>query len=221
MQNTRVTRCTDRVSKRRGRVSCVAANTARKNCRSSPHEEDRVAERNNLDGGFTVPNRAIVFYTSTTMETILEEGGIGWWRLNPNRAQECAFALLTRNTSDRRAWASNDRGPESRYSAFLIGRICGLTSSFFFEGEDRYFVRLSQYARVNIANAWKGGGTPIKYATLDEYGIDPSTLTWEPMPSHDSRLGSTGDESIVAPPPDLAPLTIAEAKERLELDTKT
>jgi len=48
--------------------------------------------------------------------------------------------------------------------------------------EGRFLIQFSEYARVNIPDAWHGGRNPVSYGTLQDLGIDPSTLKWEPMP---------------------------------------
>ena len=80
-------------------------------------------------------------------------------------------------------------------------------------GKSRYLIQFNEYARVNIPEIWKGDRNPVKYATLEELGIDPSMLKWEPMPP--------APESI----PDVIPvraanagaLTMAQAKNGLAL----
>src|SRR5690349_8431363 len=92
-------------------------------------------------GGSALSDRAIAVYTPTTVERILEDGGIGPLRLNPVRAHENSFVVCIRNAQDRWAWAANERGPEEHRSTFLVGRITGLESSIF-GGEDRYVIRI-------------------------------------------------------------------------------
>ena len=73
-------------------------------------------------------------------------------------------------------------GPEDHRAAFLVGKIKDVVPSSTKPG--RYWIQLSEYARVNIPNVWKKGNrNPVKYSTLEELGIDPSILKWEPMPN--------------------------------------
>ncbi len=79
--------------------------------------------------------------------------------------------------------------------------------------KNRYLIQFSEFARVTIADVWKGDRNPVKYSSLAELGIDPSKLKWEPMPKV--------DESSFAPPVaaryGATPLTMTEAKKGLAL----
>ena len=41
--------------------------------------------------------------------------------------------------------------------------------------EGRYRIEFSEYARVNIADVWKGDLIPVKYSSIEDLGIDPSS----------------------------------------------
>jgi hypothetical protein len=160
-----------------------------------------------------MPKEAAVVFTAKSVERILHEGGTSSWRLDRNHARQCAFAVCTRNAN-----ADWVEGPEAHHSAFLVGKVrdvvpCLPTPENKEAAKKRYLIQFSEFARVNIPGTWKGDRNPVKYATLEELGIDPSKLKWEAMP-----------ESAKAPEPaaqvkafGVQPLTMAEAKKGLAL----
>jgi len=119
---------------------------------------------------------ATVVLTFQSIETILGQGGTRAWRLVGSNARKRAFAVCTRNAMDKRV-----QGSEPHRSAFLVGKVKDVVPV---PGrEKRYLLQFSEYARVNIPNVWKKGDrNPVKYASLEQLGIDPSKLKWEPMP---------------------------------------
>lgn len=157
-------------------------------------------------------HHAVVVFTAKSIDRLLREGGTSSWRLDRNHARKCAFAVCTRN-----AYADWVEGPEEHHSAFLVGKISDVVPCPEEGGNGRYLVQFSEFARVNIPDAWKGDRNPVKYGSLEDLGIDPSTLTWEampvagltPAPSSEKRVQ---DAAVVA-----GPLTMAEAKKGLAL----
>ncbi len=149
---------------------------------------------------------AVVVFTAKCIERILREGGTSSWRLDRNHARQCVFAVCTRNAN-----ADWVEGPEAHHSAFLVGKVRDVVQAP--DHDDRYLVRFSEYARVNIPDVWKGDRNPVKYATLEDLGIDPSVLKWEHMPEP-SEMPSPAQP---LPSTATAALTMAEAKKGLAL----
>jgi hypothetical protein len=92
-----------------------------------------------------------------------------------------------------------------------LGRIEDVvpsTTSF-----SRYLFKFSEFACVNIPNAWNGNRNPVQYATLSDFGIDPTRLKWERMP-----VTTETDRSDVRELAPDAPLTIAQAKRGLAIN---
>jgi hypothetical protein len=145
---------------------------------------------------------AVVVFTAKSVETLLQEGGTSSWRLDRNHARQRAYAVCTRNAN-----ADWVEGSEAHHSAFLVGKVREVVPSP--NHADRYLIQFSEYALLNIPDVWKGDRNPVKYAALEDLGIDPSTLKWEPMPiSAPSHLnGHNGGR----------PISIAEAKNGLAL----
>ena len=153
-------------------------------------------------------HKAAVFFTAKSIETLLSEGGTSAWRLDRNHARQCMFAVCTRNT--RRLIGAP--GPEAHCSAFLVGKIKDIVPAPNRDG--RYVVQFSEYARVNVPGIWKSDRNPVKYATLEDLGLDPSTLKWERMPEAD---GIPEPSRQVTRPISGTPLTMTEAKKGLAL----
>ncbi len=157
-------------------------------------------------------DKAVVLFTAKSVERILQEGGTSSWRMDRNNARQCDYAVCTRN-----AHADWVEGNEPHHSAFLLGKIrdvvpCAPTPENNESPKDRYLIQFSEFARVNIANVWKGDRNPVRYATLGELCIDPSKLKWERMP--DSEVSGTGTPTSRTKS---TPLTMAQAKKGLAL----
>ena len=146
-------------------------------------------------------NEAIFIFTSKEVEQLLDEGGSCSWRLDPNHARRCPFAVITRNAYD---WT---KGKEAHGAAFLVARVKDVVPSS--EMPARWLIEFSEFARMCIPNAWKGGRNPVRYGGLEDVGIDPSKLNWEPMPP---RTEEVTPSSVTA-----RALTMAEAKAGLAL----
>jgi hypothetical protein len=158
----------------------------------------------------TPRSESLVVFTGKSVESILGDGGTNWWRVDRNRARNCEFVLCTRNT--KAEWSE---GSEDHHSGFLVGRVSGVIPETSAPGEDRFQIQFSEYARVNIPDAWKGDRNPVKYVpSLEEYGVNSAELDWQPTPPASANRGLLSDER---PPGGDSPLTISEAKRRLAL----
>jgi hypothetical protein len=156
---------------------------------------------------------AIVVFTAKRIERILDEGGTASWRLDRNHARRCAYVVCTRNA--HADWAE---GHEEHHSAFLVGKIsdvvpCAPTPENKEAPNNRYLIQFSEFARVNVMNTWKGDRNPVKYASLEELGINFSKLKWEPMPKLSDKVGPITQFKTVG----IQPLTMAQAKQGLAL----
>ena len=157
--------------------------------------------------------KAVVVFTAKGIERILREGGTSSWRLDRNHARQCVFAVCTRNS-----YADWVEGPEAHHSAFLVGKVKDVVPSPYHE-DDRYLIQFSECALVNVPEVWKGDRNPVKYSTLEELGIDPSTLKWEQLAESAGAPEAAPPEAApkVMPLTASAPLTMAEAKKGLAL----
>jgi hypothetical protein len=150
-------------------------------------------------------NVAIVF-TLKSVEHLLRTGGTSSWRLDRNHARACEYVVCTRNARHPKA-----EGTEPHQAAFLVGKITDVVHDPTDKREDRYLIKFNEYAHVSVPDVWKGDRNPIRYAeSLQDLGIDPSTLKWKPMPE---EREATAPTQASAP----KPLTIPEAKDGLSL----
>lgn len=154
-------------------------------------------------------DESIVIFTAKSVETLVTEGGTSSWRLHRNRARKCVFAVCTRN-----AYADWVQGQEPHHSAFLVGKVKDVVPSP--TKKDRWSIRFSEYALVNIPEVWKGDRNPVKYATNEELkkrGIDFSTLKWEQMP----KVSGRPEPNSRVVPSAVGALTMVDAKKGLAL----
>ena len=167
---------------------------------------------------------ALIVFTFKSIERLLREGGTSSWRLNRNHAKQCVFAVCTRNTKRNEAEDDlEDPGhvgdapkTEAHQSAFLVGRIGNIVRCPRHGDKMRHLIQFSEYARVNVPDAWKGDRNPVKYGALEEFGIDPSALRWEPMPATEAATPAP-TASNKANSDTTGHLTMAEAKKGLAL----
>jgi hypothetical protein len=153
---------------------------------------------------------AIVVFTAKSPERIIREGGSQAWKLKPTHARQCDWVVCTQNRQnpDPEFGASEPHG-----SAFLIGRVSAVVPSEWDRRPDRWMIAISNYARINLPDAWDHGRNPVRYASLKELGISLDGLEFQPIPRPSSREAVLrGQSSLEIVPPEL---TIAQAKRGL------
>lgn len=155
-------------------------------------------------------NEAAVVFTAKSVERIIREGGTSSWRLDRNHARKCVYAVCTRNAN-----ADWVEGPEDHHAAFLVGKVKDVVPSPDHEG--RYLIEFSEYARVKIPDIWKGDRNPVKYAAIEDLGIDVSKLDWKQMPARTDATTATSVSREASQGASVGPLTMAEAKKGLAL----
>lgn len=140
----------------------------------------------------------IAVLTNRGKTRILSEGGSQSWRLNAHHAGNCKYVICVQNR--KQDWGE----PEApHYTAFLIGKISGISRSQ--ECSDRWMINISEYADINIPDFWDGNHNPVSYWSMEELGIDESSLQF-------TKLEAANQSS---PNPVLDKLTIEEAKRLL------
>jgi hypothetical protein len=155
-------------------------------------------------------NVAVVF-TGKSVDEIVAKGGSASWRLNRRHARQCSVVVCTRNS---RAKSGDGGGPHG--SAFLVGKVSGVVELPPKPGRapGRYLIEFSDFARVDVPHVWKGKRNPIQYVeTLEELGIEPNTLQWEPMPERGNVKAAPDGPTTST----VVPLTIPQAKQGLSL----
>lgn len=152
----------------------------------------------------------LVVLTARGTSRILEENGTQAWRLKKENAERLEYCICVQNRENGH-WGAADH---DHHHAFMIGRIMDVVPSP--ERPERYLVRFSEYAMINKPNAWPGLRNPVRYSTLDEFGIpDPPSLDWHKirrLPLGLLRQNPVSDEEA-----DIMALTIPDARAGLAL----
>lgn len=156
---------------------------------------------------------AVAVFTARSPGRIIEEGGSQAWILNPARAKLATWLVCTQNRYNPDHEFSDATEPHG--AAFLIGKISGVRQSLEEGGEGRWIIEISEYAFVNVPDAWKHWRNPVRYMSIDDLGIDVKALKFEPLPKKEEA----GRDDAPPPATPAAPrmMTIAEAKKALAL----
>ena len=110
----------------------------------------------------------LVVLTARGAERLISEHGSQAWRLNPQNASRLEYCVCVQNRHNGH-WGGAD---QEHHHAFMVGRISEVVPSP--ERKERYFVIFSEYAMNRSANAWPGLRNPVRYGTLEEFGVtDP------------------------------------------------
>jgi hypothetical protein len=146
---------------------------------------------------------AVCVLTARGIEMILAEGGSQAWVLDAKRARACGYVICVQNRG-----FSDDWGKVSapHHTAFLVGRLKDVVRSQEVDCENRWLLTFSEYAEIDVADAWPGNRNPVLYTSLEQFGIKVSELQFHPMPEQETPA-----------PAKAAPLTIAEAKAGLAI----
>ncbi len=144
-------------------------------------------------------HQAVVTFTARGSDRIIQEGGSQSWKLNTERMKDIEFLVCTQNIHNG-PWGGMDH---PHRSAFLVGRVAGVVPSTDTPG--RWMIAIKEFARVNIPEVWDKSRFPVRYTTLEDLGIDPETLMFEPMPARPDALTNEDDaaEHEEIPPPSL------------------
>jgi hypothetical protein len=150
-------------------------------------------------------DEAVVVFTVEGLDTVRRQRGTQYWKLNVDRANKIAFVVLVQNRgksdSKHEEWESAT-ADQPHGTAFLIGRISDIDRS---TQPDRWLIRISEYAIINVPDVWKGWRFPVRYMRLSKLRIDPRRLTFQPMPGVSANRTAVPTNS----------LSIAEAKRAL------
>jgi hypothetical protein len=148
---------------------------------------------------------AIVTFTARSKEDIISSAGSQAWVLDRAHARQQAYLVCTRN-----AYSESTEGDEPHGSAFLVGKISDIVPATDPDDAGRWLIKFSEYALVDIPDAWPGLRNPVHYTTLEKLGIDPAALEFEPAPATNRTITSVEPAAT-----DVKPLTIAQAKRGL------
>lgn len=144
---------------------------------------------------------AVIIFTSKPLETMISEGGAGYWSANKKRLEKCSFLIATKSDTLRQHFPSDINIEQG--SAFIVGKISNIATS---PDGKRYVIQFSQYAEINIPNVWTGNRNPVAYIDIEtlkeEHELDFENLDWKNFPIHE-----------IKPVNNVKALTIDEAKE--------
>lgn len=151
----------------------------------------------------------IAVFTARSPGRIVEEGGSQAWVLNPARAKLCKFLVCTQNLHNPDHNFSDATEPHG--SAFLVAKIAGIQESKEDNAAGRWLITISQYARIEKREVWKGWRNPVRYCDIRELGINPDKLEFKPVPNAAAPASTDAGRTR----PAAAGLTISEAKKGL------
>jgi len=127
--------------------------------------------------------------------------------LNAKRARKCEYVICVQNRGIVDDWGR--QASAGHHVAFLIARLKDVVHSKEKDFEKRWILTFSEYAEIDIPNAWPGFRNPVFYTNVKKhFGIDVASLQFEQMPSVESF------EKPVIP---TKPMTLAEAKQGLAM----
>ena len=155
-------------------------------------------------------NRCVAVFTARSPDRVIREGGSQAWVLDANRVRKLPYLVCIQNLyNDDRDFSD---ATEPHGSVFLVGKISDVVPSADGDGS-RWHILISEFCRMSDpANVWLGLRNPVKYGTLEDFGIDPAALKFEPI----SKPKPTTEEKVSAPASTApTPISIAAAKQGL------
>jgi hypothetical protein len=155
------------------------------------------------------PIDTVIVFTARSPGRIIDEGGSQAWKLNPARVKSCKWLVCTQNRQHKDHNFSDATEPHG--TAFMIAKISSVTDRTDAPPDGRWKVTISEYARIDVQNAWSGDRNPVRYASLKSLGINPDALDFQPMSSTGAKRHEANGNAVAS----LDGLTISEAKRML------
>ncbi|MFK7934623.1 MAG: hypothetical protein AB8G22_14020, partial [Saprospiraceae bacterium] len=90
-------------------------------------------------------NETVVVFTGKSITMIINETGSSSWRLNRNRAAKCQYVVCTRNQNVPEEWGWPE-GEGKHHHAFLVGKIADIVRSPERDEDDRFLIKIDEYA---------------------------------------------------------------------------
>jgi len=138
-----------------------------------------------------MPDPVLLAFTVESEELIRTHGWSGYWHVNPARSREFQYVLFCQNFSKSEAmkkeWEEFATATKPHGTGFMLARIADVVPANQLDPspdvEDRWIFTLSEFAKIDLEEVWKGWRFPINYQhSLQDFGLDPATLQFEPMP---------------------------------------
>ncbi len=133
----------------------------------------------------------ILVFTARSPGRIVAEGGSQAWVLNPARAKLCTWLVCTQNRHNPDHEFSD--ATERHGTAFMLAKVSGVAPPNDGSDSDRWLIKISEYARIDVPNVWDHGRNPVRYATLDDLGIKPDGLDFKALPAFLHEKDETGE----------------------------
>ena len=119
--------------------------------------------------------------TARSLETILAEGGAQSWRLSARNAGKCTYVVCVQNRKNKRKPKDWGDALAKHHTAFIVGRLKEVVQSQEEKCSGRWMLVFSEYAKIDIENAWPGHQNPVFYTSLQNIGIDVKNLNFQLM----------------------------------------
>ena len=124
-------------------------------------------------------SESILIFGGKSLKEMKEDGGIGWWCVNQERAENLEYAVITRCLTQE--WATHDA---EQGTAIMVCKLTGILGKAI--DSNRKCLKFSSYAKINIPNAWQkitnNQRNPFKYIEtnklLKDLEINISELSW-------------------------------------------
>jgi hypothetical protein len=160
-----------------------------------------------------IDTRCVAVFTARSPNRVIREGGSQAWVLDANRVRKTPYLVCVQNLhNDDRDFSD---ATEPHGSVFLVGKISDVVPSNDGDGE-RWKVEISEFARVkDPTNVWLAWRNPVKYGSLETFGIDLASLEFKPMPVAPKQAETPRAMGAVAVSNDVVPLSISAAKSGL------
>lgn len=140
-------------------------------------------------------DQCVAVFTARSPHRILKEGGSQAWALDANRARKATYLVCIQNQHNPDRDFSD--ASEAHGMAFLIGKISDVIPAPEDPDCGRWQICISEYARIKVADAWKGWRNPVHYTSLEKLDIQAEQLTFRPVMEADDP----------PPPPEVQPLS--------------
>ena len=134
--------------------------------------------------------KALAVFTNRGVGTLVDDGGSQAWALDPERARRTTVLVCAQNR-DNGDWG---KPTHAQRQGFLLAKISAVEPSP--EGRDgRSIIRFEEYAEIDVPNMAHGWRNPVRYIELDDYGIDPTKLTFRRVPAPEGEFASARAEA--------------------------
>ncbi len=118
--------------------------------------------------------------TSESREKILEKGGSEAWTMSAKKAQKLEYVVCIQNRATE--WAGVVVQP---YAAFIVGKVKEVRPSTAKGFEKRWMLAFSEFAEVNIPDAWPGHRNPVSFTNFEGLNLKLEDLQFKQMPTID------------------------------------